>query len=373
MKKIRILFAIPNFLTAGSGREMFNIVERLDKQIFEPYVAVQQSGGNLYDEIVKKGYPVLVSDFMIDERRSMYHKIAGARNLSRFFRDYKFDIWQSFNWSSDFTEALVARWAGAQYVYVKKNMNWHRRAWKVKSLLSAAIVARNTTLIQKYFSGNLFAGKTFYVPGGVQVRNLTPSSHPGFRVKIGIPAGATLISCIAQLVRVKDQATLILAASKFDNCYVVLAGAERDKVYAQELKELVARNSLNNRVFFIGPIDNVYDLLVESDMFVLPTTSRNGHEEGCPVALLEAMSAGVPCIASNVAGSRDLIDHEECGFLFPPENIDALTQCIRKYIDQPQLAKKLAAVARRKVEDKYTLELEADRFASMYKKLTISA
>ena len=64
-KKVRILFTIPNFITAGSGREMMNIIDRLDKEIFEPYICVQQEGGRLFDEAKVKGYHVLVQPFMV--------------------------------------------------------------------------------------------------------------------------------------------------------------------------------------------------------------------------------------------------------------------------------------------------------------------
>ncbi len=63
MKKVKLLFSIPNFITAGSGREMFNIIERLDKNIFEPVIVISKPGGTLYEEILSKGYTVIVQAF----------------------------------------------------------------------------------------------------------------------------------------------------------------------------------------------------------------------------------------------------------------------------------------------------------------------
>jgi glycosyltransferase involved in cell wall biosynthesis len=116
----------------------------------------------------------------------------------------------------------------------------------------------------------------------------------------------------------------------------------------------------------MGAIANVTELLNASDIFVLPTTNRGGHEEGCPVALLEAMAAGVPCIASNVAGSRDLIRSQQTGLLFKPENATELAECIRSYIDKPSEAKRFADNARKMVSKDHSLDKEASGFSNMY-------
>jgi glycosyltransferase involved in cell wall biosynthesis len=366
--RIRILFTIPNFITAGSGREMFNIIEHLDKKAFEPYIAVQQAGGALYDEITAKNYPVLVAPFVVDEKHGTIKKIAVAKSMASFFRPYKFQLWQSFNWSSDFTEGLVAKFAGAKFVYVKKNMNWDRLAWKVKSHLSDAIIARNTTLIENQLSSWHYKRKAWMIPGAVDLEKFG-AKNPGLKQQLNLPSKAFVISCIAQLVKVKDQATLIKAVAKLNDVHLILAGAERDKEYATELQALIKACGLSNRVHITGPVSNIPDLLNITDIFVLPTTNRHGHEEGSPVALLEAMAANVPCIASDVAGSRDLVKHDKTGLLFQPENAEELAGCIKTYMDNPGYAKQLAANALQEVKELYTLEIEAEAFSKIYKAL----
>lgn len=369
--RIRILFTIPNFKTAGSGREMFNIIERLDKTVFDPIVAVKEAGGSLYDEIIAKGYEVLVKPFTVDVKGGLA-MLLSCTKIGKSFRAYKIDVWQSFNWSSDFTEPIIAKIAGAKYVYVKKNMNWERKAWKVKSHLSSAIVARNISMYEGYFSSPFFRSKTQFITGGVNIAQYGSSEVSDIREKLSIPADACMLSCVAQIVRIKDQATLIKAVAKIDGTYLVLAGAMRDEQYANELKELISELGLNNRVFLIGNVSTVNALLHASDIFVLPTSSLNGHEEGCPVALLEAMAAGIPCIASNIAGSKDLIKHEETGLLFQSGNSSELSACIQKYLNVPQEAKRIARTALGYVQAKHTLEIEAEAFNNFYKRLVRS-
>lgn len=366
-KKIKVLFTIPNFTSAGSGREMFNIIERLDKNIIEPWIAVQQSGGNLYDEIVAKGYPVLAFPFTAENPAGLFQIIMMARKYADNFKKYSFDAWLSFNWSSDYTEALVARFAGAKYCYVKKNMNWNRMAWKVKSFLSHRIIARNKTLTETCLSHWLYKKKAVFITGGVDVNKFRPGISSSTRNELQIPQDVILISCVAQLVRVKDQLTLVKSISGLENVYLVLAGTEKDIVYANELKQLVSDLDINGRIRFTGTVNNINELLNASDIFVLPTSKLNGHEEGCPVAVLEAMSAGVPVIASDVAGNRDLIIHEKTGLLFEPGNITQLTACIKKYITEPAFAGKMADAALKKVHTEHTLDIEANAFTRLLK------
>lgn len=368
IKKVRVLFTIPNFITAGSGREMMNIIDRLDKNLFEPYICVQQEGGALFEEAIMKQYHIIVHDFMVHNATGMIATIKGAKRLAAGFKKYKFDIWQSFNWSSDYSEALIAKFSGAKYVYVKKNMNWDRAAWKVKSFLSNQIIARNTTMFRVFFAPPYLRTKTHFIPGAVDVTVFQEQRNKTLRVNFHIPEDAFLICCVAQLVRVKDQLTLIKAVAQTD-AYLILAGAARDEEYVSELHNLIETSGLRERVKIAGSVNNIADLLNASDVFVLPTTNTGGHEEGSPVALIEAMAAKLPCIASNVAGNRDLIQTNDTGLLFAPNSVEELVACINKYRAEPEYVKKMVENAYELIINEHTLDIEAASFSKVYKKM----
>jgi glycosyltransferase involved in cell wall biosynthesis len=365
-ERARILFTIPNFITAGSGQEMFNIIERLDKGDFEPYIAVKEKGGVLYDEAIKKGYPVIHAPFF-EETFTPARKVLHIVRMASFFKQYRFALWQSFNWSSDYTEAIIARLAGARFVYVKKNMNWGRKAWRVKSFFSNAIVARNATMQSTIFS-NSYQKKVCYIPGGVDIEKFE-KAYSALRDKYNIPASATLITCVAQLVRIKDQLILIKAITSLSNVYLFLAGRPVDIGYTEELNSQIEQLGLTDRVIMPGAVKNIQALLSASDLFVLPTSKLYGHEEGCPVALLEAMACKVPCISSDVAGSNDLVINGETGLTFTPGDVVGLRNCIQTFIDEPEVFKTMAQNAYKRVNKLYTLEIEAKAFENLYKKL----
>jgi glycosyltransferase involved in cell wall biosynthesis len=141
-----------------------------------------------------------------------------------------------------------------------------------------------------------------------------------------------------------------------------------DAEYADSLKKQAADLKLTDRVHFLGGVEDIPALVSECDLFILPTLGK-GRMEGCPVALLEAMACGKPCIATNIPGSRDLILHEESGLLVPPEDPHALAAAINLLIHDPDLRMCYGAASRRRVEEHYTIEREAQQYEALYRRI----
>lgn len=366
MRRARILFTIPNFITAGSGIEMLNIACRLDQSLFEPFVCIRRSGSPIEKILQSKGITLIVSPFSV-ERGPIIGRIAAVIKLAIFFRSFGFTVWQSFHWSSDFTEAMIARLSGAKYVYTKKNMNWGRRSWIIKSILSNRIVARNRTMMIRFFSSDLFKRKAVLIFGGVDVDRFSIRSRGyQFRNKYGVAPSAFVICQVAQLVPIKGQHLIIEAAKRIPGIVAFIAGAIRNEAYAERLRNLAVDLGVSDRVFFLGSIGDVPSLLNDSDCAILATTLDHGHEEGCPVSVLEAMSCGLPCIVSNVAGSNDLIREMYNGLLFSPGSVEELVQKIRLVMDKPALARRMGNNARADVLERFTLSREAADFQKVY-------
>lgn len=360
-KVVRILFAIPNFNTAGSGREMFNIIEQLDGQIFEAIITVESEGGNLYSEIVGKGYKIVLGNHNVVKGNNIIEKVMEAVKLGMYFRRYKIDIWQSFHWSSNYFEPIIAKVAGAKYVYVKKNMNWSR-SWWIKSLLSGHIVARNTTLMNKYFNSYLFKYKTTHITGAVDLNKFKQTAATSlYRKSIHESESIKIISCIAQIMPIKNQLLLVKATHELENVVLFLAGSERDENYSSEIKQYISSHGLEEKIFLLGNVTDTVALLNETDVFVLPTSKLYGHEEGCPVSLLEAMACGVTCIASNVAGSTDLLQDGMNGYVFENDDLQSLKDKICDAITHPLNAQKNMNL--------YDLNIESGKFQDAYIKL----
>lgn len=112
----------------------------------------------------------------------------------------------------------------------------------------------------------------------------------------------------------------------------------------KELKNLVKELNLENYVNFLGWVERerIPEILKESDLLVVPSIiTKEGDTEGVPTVILEAMGAGVPVIASDVGGIRDVIKNGVNGLLVPPEEIDTLKDAIITLIENEELRGKI--------------------------------
>jgi glycosyltransferase involved in cell wall biosynthesis len=364
---IRILFTIPNFITAGSGRAMLNIVENLDRKDFAPAVCVLKKGGNLDKEVEGLGIPLIEAQFTVEAfpRWSFFSR---ALKASKQFRDYRFQLWHSFHYRDDYTEALVAYLSGAKaWIYTKKNMSWYRGSWYLRTLLAARIGAQNHDMMKRFFANPFFRNKVTVIPTSVDLDLYHPEAPAklNLRQQLNIPKDDPIVACVAQLVSVKNHALLLEASARIPNLHVFLAGAPFDREYTESLHQLVRDLQIESRVHFLGLVGDIPSLLAEIDIFVLPSRS-GGRAEGCPVALLEAMSAEKCCIATDVPGSRDILSGNWGGWLVPPENTDALAAALKELSESKELRQKIGKEARRKICEKYRIEREVKQYIALY-------
>ena len=116
------------------------------------------------------------------------------------------------------------------------------------------------------------------------------------------------------------------------------------------------------RVRVLPPVDDAAELYAAADAFVLPSVS-----EGLSNSLLEAMSSGLAVIASAVGGSAETIEDGVTGLLFARDDGKAAAACARRLLDEPALAAKLGANARRACEERYALARVAARLEELYR------
>lgn len=114
-------------------------------------------------------------------------------------------------------------------------------------------------------------------------------------------------------------------------------------------------------VRFTDLVSDVRPFLAEAQVFVLPS-----RFEGMPNALLEAMAAGLPCVATRVSGSEDLIVDGESGLLVPPEDPAALAEALLTLMTNPERARKLGRAARERIENHFSDTILIGRLVTLY-------
>ena len=119
-------------------------------------------------------------------------------------------------------------------------------------------------------------------------------------------------------------------------------------------EELARQAPGGKNIEFTGYRTDVAAQLAQADVFVLPSLNEN-----LPLALLQAMAMGLPCIAADVGGISEVLD-AGCGILVTPGDVGSLCAAMERMIDEPGLAATLGAEARRRVAERFTLSRCAD-------------
>jgi colanic acid/amylovoran biosynthesis glycosyltransferase len=184
--------------------------------------------------------------------------------------------------------------------------------------------------------------------------------HPA---EAAVEQGPLSILCVGKLHEVKGQAYLVeacrlLAEAGVDLvCNFVGDGPDR-----RALTQRIADSALEGRVSILGERDRVQIAALLNTAHVLAAPSvptSSGKREGIPVVLMEAMSAGVPVVASRLSGIPELVEDEVSGLLVPPGDAAALAEALRRLHDDPSLRRRLGSAGREKVLEEFDVRRNA--------------
>jgi glycosyltransferase involved in cell wall biosynthesis len=209
------------------------------------------------------------------------------------------------------------------------------------------------------------------VPGsGIDVellRSQRPSAEAlaALRSELGIES-EIVVTMVSRLVRTKGVAEYCAAAGAIrrqrPDCTFLLVGPVTSEGWQAIPQSEVEGNPY---VRWLGPRPDVPALLAISDVFALPTFYR----EGIPRALLEAGAMGLPLIATDMPGCRDVVRDGWNGILVPPRNVRALTLGLLALLDaEPGALRQMGANSRTHVEQHFTLDLITDAYADIYRR-----
>lgn len=160
------------------------------------------------------------------------------------------------------------------------------------------------------------------------------------------------IGTIANLYKNKGLNYLIEAACEikidFPKIKFIICGEGAEK---QSLQELIESYGLKNTVYLVGKVNEAVKLIRAFDVFALPSV-----KEGQPWVILEAMAAGVPIVATNIAGVPEMIEDQKSGLLVEPADSHALAFAIKKLLTHPSLSKEINQNAFMALQENFSKE-----------------
>ncbi|GAA4455991.1 hypothetical protein GCM10023156_30730 [Novipirellula rosea] len=206
------------------------------------------------------------------------------------------------------------------------------------------------------------------IPNGVDLAQFSPVSveqRASIRKKLDLPLDEPIAVMVGRLWPQKDPLTFVEAAIKYLSRHAaghfVLLG---DGDLRSEIETLINQHGVSDRVHLLGWRDDVDQLLPAFDLFVLPSLW-----EGMPLAILEALACGLPCIVTDIPGNRDLVEDGEDGFLLPTNDATTLADHLTTLLCNESLRKSMGERARLKVVNEYDLAKRTQRVISLYEQI----
>ena len=207
--------------------------------------------------------------------------------------------------------------------------------------------------------------KTVYAP--VDYSRFTNALKGNMQQEMGFEQSHIIITSIGHSVRVKGWDVAIKAFfevyRKIPNVRMLLVGDRTSLEYYNQLTRLIKQYDMEDNIKFTGTRNDIPEILKSSDIFILPSRS-----EGMPGALIEAMAAGLPCIAAEVGGVPEVITHGNNGLLFKRANSQELAESLIKLIENQTLQTNLALQASIRARQ-FNMESYVEKVFNSYKSL----
>jgi glycosyltransferase involved in cell wall biosynthesis len=191
------------------------------------------------------------------------------------------------------------------------------------------------------------------------------------RAALGIPVDRPLVTQVARMIPRKGYETLIRAArlvvDRYPNASFLLCGFAESVEYRRQLERLARQLSLEDHMAITSYQGHIGDILGATDVFAHVSTF-----DSSPIAIHEAMSAGLPAVVSRTGGTSELIEDGDSGLLVPPGDPHATARAIGELLTDSELAGRLGAAARARYERRHRPEAMARAHERLYRELLCS-
>jgi glycosyltransferase involved in cell wall biosynthesis len=292
-----------------------------------------------------------------------------AIDLRQFLRQQKIKIVVTFFESSDLWAGLVTRVASkAKLIWSRRDMGIlrtgkHHLAYRMMSGVPHAVFAVSEQVRQHCIEvDRIDPVRVLTIYNGLNLVDWnTPTSSPK-------APGQVVVTTVGNIRRVKGHDIFIHAAAMvlkhFPDVSFSIAGDVLEPDYFLELQNLVRDLDLSNNFYFSGGATNLREHLSGADIFVLPSRS-----EGFSNAIVEAMAASLPIVATRVGGNAEAVKDEITGLIVPTEDPAALSTAIIRLLSNPSEAKAMGEAGRVLAGERFTTEAMMSSITATFARL----
>ncbi len=309
--------------------------------------------------------------------------IEGLRRLRRIIREFRPHVVQTRLDHANLVGGLMARFAGAPpviWAVHSTDLGPLRSSWKTRIVrrtcaqLSRALPrfivsdARSGAALHEKIG--FCASKLIVVPNGVDPMSFQPDSDARQRIRRmwGVAPGEVLLGCVARWDPLKDHENLVRAVRLLSDrgyafrCVLIGRGMNAEN---RELQRMIERWAVADRLVLVGASGDVPAIMNALDLHVLPSRS-----ESLPVAVMEAMACGTPCVVTDVGDARHIVG--DTGWVAPPQDSGALADAIEAALGDcgRGAIKERAVICRARIVSDFSLARMGTEYAALWTRVT---
>lgn len=371
---IPVLHFLNRFWIGGSERQF---IERLRRhpQGFTPVVACFERTGALLPQVLELGFQPI--EFPLGGSLMSANTAAQTARIAALIKERGVKLVHCTDFNTNLVGLAAARLAGVPCIVSRVDLGhlrsgfgpWHRRAEKLTSRLSDLVCANAEAVRQLCLrEEGCTPEQVVVVRNGLDLPRFDAIAKQPLAPALEVPPGPR-VTLVGNLWPVKGHRVLVEAAAflaaRFPDVRIVCAGEGPERDF---LEQRIAELGLAKNVFLVGHRLDVPALLARSDIGVLCSSA-----EGLSNAIIEAMAARLPVVATDVGGNGELVKDEETGFLVPYGDARALADALGRLLEAPERARAMGEKGRRRVETELSLETMAAAYGELYRGLLADA
>lgn len=363
---LRTVQIIDNLIIGGAQKLLVTLAGQAQAYSLDVTIVSLSSNNDrvILDELSRLGTKVKIfpAKHLLDLRRIF--------RLARFLSSQEFDLVQCHLTYANIIGTLCGRLAGLPVVNTLHSIEdvlqefhpmigfletWAMRYW-------ANRIAAVGHTIRDSFQSRLRGRSIDVIPNAVSVPvRITQAERTKLRKEIAGDPSKTILISVGRFAPAKGYEDLVLAFSMLVTSHpdivLLLVG---DGPLFGEIHNLVSQSGLEKNVFLAGRRNDVPSLLAASDLYV-----SSSHWEGLPLAILEAMTVGLPIVATSV-GDIPRVVTPDIGLVVPSHQPESIAEAIAKLLDEPARLRQMGAAGRALVVEQYSPQAWMERLLNLY-------
>ncbi len=363
--RLKVCLVIPTLVKGGAEKQLSLLAAGLDRTKFECHVVVLTHSGPYEAELREQGIEV----HLIGKRGKL--DPTAYWRLVRKLKELRPDIVHTWLFAANSYGRAAAHRARVPVIIAgERSVDPWKQWWNFavdRYLLkyTDTIVTNTRAVVDFYASHSITTERFTVIANAVVPPQITPLSREQVFERLKLPPRAALVGAVGRLWKQKGYRELIwsgeLLRVALKNVCVVIIGDGPEREQLLHYRDQVGADEA---VRLVGDREDAQELMTGFDLL------WNGSlYEGQSNTILEAMACGVPVVASDIPGTRDLVEHNVTGLLYPLSDVGQLTRITNQLLREPDRMAAMGVAAKQKIAEHFSLSKMISQHEELYERL----